>query len=105
MANDQYLSDRYPKREFPLEDNEEPFTITYSPDVSQALKEILERLIELKLPYQDTVWQYFGSDKESNVILRQRFQLLRRADSSNAAFGKSLENIKMKLEAFQKDIF
>ncbi|MDW5564558.1 helicase-related protein [Streptococcus mutans] len=104
LANDQYLSDRYPKREFPLEDSEEPFTITYSSDVSQALREILERLIELKLPYQDTVWQYFGSDKESNVILRQRFQLLRRADSSNAAFGKSLENIKTKLKAFQKDI-
>ncbi|EHI74847.1 Superfamily II DNA/RNA helicase [Streptococcus criceti] len=104
LANDQYLSDRYPRREFPLEESEEPFTITYSPEVSQSLSEILERLIELKLPYQDTVWQYFGSDKESNVILRQRFQLLRRVDSSNAAFGKSLENIKNKLELFQKDI-
>ena len=104
LANDRYLSDRYPKRKFPLEDDEEPFTITYSPEVSQALQEILERLISLKLPYQDTVWQYFGSERTSNVILRQRFQLLRRADSSNAAFGKSLENIRKKLKSFQQDI-
>lgn len=104
LAKEKYLSDRYPSREFPLEVGDEPFTITYSPDVSRALVEILERLIDLKLPYQDTVWQYFGPNKESNVIMRQRFQLLRRADSSNAAFGRSLENIKGKLTAFYKDI-
>ncbi|MGT2737394.1 helicase-related protein [Streptococcus orisratti] len=104
LANESFLSDRYPKRDFPLENGDEPFTMTYSPKVSAALNEILERLIDLKLPYQDTVWQYFGPNAESNVIMRQRFQLLRRADSSNAAFGKSLENIKSKLEYFEKDI-
>ena len=104
LAKDEYLSDRYPIREFPLEDGKNPFTISYSSEVSEALKEILERLITLNLPYQDTVWQYFGPNKESNVILRQRFQLLRRADSSNAAFGKSLRNIKNKLEIFQNEI-
>ncbi|MFK4965910.1 helicase-related protein [Lactococcus garvieae] len=104
LAEDKYLSDRYPSREFPLEDGETPFTISYSPEVSNALSEILERLITLNLPYQDTIWQYFGPNKESNVILRQRFQLLRRADSSNAAFGISLRNIKNKLEKFQAEI-
>lgn len=104
LANEKFLSERYPKREFPLEREGIPFTITYSSDVSSALNDILGRIIELKLPYQDTVWQYFGPNTESNVILRQRYQLLRRADSSNAAFGKSLENIKNKLEDFQKDI-
>lgn len=104
LAEDKYLSDRYPSRKFPLEDGETPFTIGYSTEVSNALSEILERLITLKLPYQDTIWQYFGPNKESNVILRQRFQLLRRADSSNAAFGISLRNIKNKLEKFQDEI-
>lgn len=104
LASDKYLSDRYPTREFPLETSEEPFTIDYSPKVSQALNEILEQLIDLKLPYQDTIWQYFGPNKVSNVILRQRFQLLRIADSSNAAFGASLKNIKIRLEYFEKDI-
>lgn len=104
LATDEYLSDRYPKREFPLESGDAPFTITYSPEVSDALSEILERLIDLKLPYQDTIWQYFGPDQISNVILRQRFQLLRRVDSSNAAFGKSLQNIKIKLKKIQNDI-
>ncbi|MFK4893523.1 helicase-related protein [Lactococcus petauri] len=104
LASDKYLSDRYPTREFPLETSEEPFTIDYSPKVSQALNEILEQLIDLKLPYQDTIWQYFGPNKVSNVILRQRFQLLRIADSSNAAFGASLQNIKIRLEYFEKDI-
>lgn len=104
LANEKFLSDRYPRREFPLEEGDNPFTITYSSEVSIALTDILERLIDLKLPYQDTVWQYFGPNSESNVIMRQRFQLLRRADSSNAAFGRSLENIKYKLELFQKEI-
>ncbi|HEL9634640.1 TPA: DNA helicase [Streptococcus suis] len=104
LANEKFLSDRYPSREFPLEVGDKPFTITYSSEVSAALTEILERLIELKLPYQDTVWQYFGPNTESNVIMRQRFQLLRRADSSNAAFGRSLENIRTKLEIFHKEI-
>lgn len=104
LAEDKYLSDRYPSRKFPLEDGENPFTIGYSTEVSNALSEILERLITLNLPYQDTIWQYFGPNKESNVILRQRFQLLRRADSSNAAFGNSLRNIKNKLEKFQDEI-
>lgn len=104
LASDKYLSDRYPTREFPLETSEKPFTIDYSPKVSQALSEILEQLIDLKLPYQDTVWQYFGPNEVSNVILRQRFQLLRMADSSNAAFGASLKKIKIRLENFETDI-
>lgn len=104
LATDKYLSDRYPIREFPLEDGEAPFMIDYSPQVSHALREILGQLVDLKLPYQDTVWQYFGPNKLSNVILRQRFQLLRRADSSNAAFGKSLVNIKAKLKSFEEEI-
>lgn len=105
LAEDKYLSDRYPSREFPLEDGKTPFTIEYLSEVSNALSEILERLITLKLPYQDMIWQYFGPNKESNVtILRQRFQLLRRADSSNVAFGISLKNIKNKLEKFQEEI-
>ncbi|HEY0221206.1 MAG TPA: helicase-related protein [Lactovum miscens] len=104
LANDLYLSDRYPTREFPLENGSEPFVIQYSPQVSSSLQQILEQLITLKLPYQDTIWQYFGSNQMSNVILRQKFQLLRRADSSNAAFGKSLMNIKSKLESFLSEI-
>lgn len=104
LANERFLSDQYPIRKFPLESGEQPFVMRYSPAVSAALSEILEKIIALKLPYQDTVWQYFGPLATSNVIMRQRFQLLRRADSSNAAFGKSLENIKMRLEVFQHDI-
>mgnify|MGYP002592171173 CR=1 FL=1 len=104
LAREKYLSDRYPNRCFPLENEKEPFTLKYSSEVSKALTEILNRLIDLKLPYQDTVWQYFGSDTVSNIILRQRYMLLRRADSSNAAFGGSLKNIKNRLEEFQKNI-
>lgn len=104
LASDKYLSDRYPTREFPLERSDKPFTINYSSKVSQALNEILEQLIDLKLPYQDTVWQYFGPNELSNVILRQKFQLLRMADSSNAAFGASLKKIKIRLENFEKDV-
>ena len=104
LAKEKYLSDRYPNRCFPLENGKKPYTLKYSPKVSRALTKILDRLIELKLPYQDTVWQYFGSDAVSNIILRQRYMLLRRADSSNAAFEGSLENIKNRLEDFQENI-
>ncbi|MST79253.1 DNA helicase [Lactobacillus equicursoris] len=104
LANEKYLSDRYPTRQFPLENGKTPFVLKYSPDVSQALKDTLERLISLKLPYQDTVWQYFGPDVTSNINMRQRFTLLRMVDSSNAAFSNSLKNIKKKLENFKADI-
>ena len=104
LANEKYLSDRYPTRQFPLENDDKPFVLKYSPDVSQALSDTLERLISLKLPYQDTVWQYFGPNVTSNINLRQRFTLLRIVDSSNAAFSNSLKNIKKKLENFKEDI-
>lgn len=104
LANEEYLSDRYPTRQFPLENGDKPFVLKYSPDVSKALSDTLERLISLKLPYQDTVWQYFGPDVTSNINLRQRFTLLRMVDSSNAAFSNSLKNIKKKLENFREDI-
>nr|WP_236671919.1 helicase-related protein [Enterococcus sp. BWB1-3] len=104
LSNENHLSDKYPKRVFPLEQNgDEPYRIGYSPEVSLALNNILEKLIRLKLPYQDTIIQYF-SDSESNLLIRQRQQLLRRADSSNVAFKRSLENIDKRLKMFNQEI-
>ncbi|MDR0899829.1 MAG: phospholipase D-like domain-containing protein [Lactobacillaceae bacterium] len=104
LSNEKFLSDKYPKREFPLESEDEPYSIPYSAEVSSALTDALSKLIELHLPYQDTVMQYFNGDSFSQVVLRQRQQLLRRADSSNAAFTQSVENIEIKLKDFITDI-
>lgn len=104
LKNEKYLSGKYPIRIFPLETGEIPYKIKYSRDVSEALKTVLARMIELHLPYQDTIYQYFGENKSSNIILRQRQQLLRRADSSNAAFSKSIGNIEQRLKRFLSEI-
>ncbi|MDT2661214.1 phospholipase D-like domain-containing protein [Enterococcus hulanensis] len=104
LSSEKHLSEKYPTRVFPLEENEEePYRISYSLEVSIALTEILDKLIQLKLPYQDTIIQYF-LDSHSNVVLRQRQQLLRRADSSNIAFDRSLENIRKRLKEFEFDV-
>lgn len=104
LAREKFLSDRYPKRTFPLESNGKPYKIEYSSNVSKALQQTLTGLINLHLPYQDTVMQYLNKEKPSNVVLRQRQQLLRRADSSNAAFSKSMEHMYDRLNSFKKDI-
>ncbi|CAD5901358.1 helicase-related protein [Carnobacterium maltaromaticum] len=104
LSRENHLSDKYPKRVFPLEkEKKEAYRISYSLEVSMTLNEILEELIQLKLPYQDTIIQYF-SNSASSVVIRQRQQLLRRADSSNVAFEKSLKNIDVKLKKFEEDI-
>lgn len=104
LSKENHLSDKYPKRVFPLEsETKEPYRISYSLEVSMTLNEILEELIQLKLPYQDTIIQYF-SDSDSSVVVRQRQQLLRRADSSNTAFERSLKNIDIKLKKFEQEI-